>query len=292
MMEEAKDLYFDRRLMPRVSMNQHLGHLKYALLASGDLDYIVRYGIPLIASHQSNAPNIPLIVNCVDCKIKLVNSLMCKALNKDSLMNVFYTKSDFSNMPPLSNDQIKAFLRTIRYEVGRKIQKLYNCSLFIIDIDSIIGKNLELRINELEEDRVDFAIGSTEDILSKSMYEVYSKIPHFWKVAKAGFAYFSGNKKGFKALEIVSNSLFNHKDKVPAFDSLKLYRVYYGDQLALLFAALILNSAPESDSYYVKCIGHDETDMVSFKDSIGNSSIWIPPESKRCAISFDATNYI
>jgi hypothetical protein len=75
--------------------------------------------------------------------------------------------------------------------------------------------------------------------------------------------------------------LFNHTDLVPPIDELKLYRAYYGDQLAIFFTSLENNSAPTSIGHVVKCVGYGDDQIVTFGGDPDKGSLWIPPASKR-----------
>ena len=98
---------------------------------------------------------------------------------------------------------------------------------------------------------------------------------------KAGFSYFKAHKQGKIALQCIVNKLYNINDQIPPTDSLKLYRAYYGDQLALLFTSLELANSSSTESHRVECIGHDKNSLVTFGSDPKIGSIWIPPASKR-----------
>ena len=60
----------NRRLMPRVIIPKDLLRLEgKSVMVSGDLNYFVKYGLPLINSHLKHKLNTNLIVNCVDFQL-------------------------------------------------------------------------------------------------------------------------------------------------------------------------------------------------------------------------------
>ena len=130
-------------------------------------------------------------------------------------------------------------------------------------------------------------VGSTQDFLVKSLFEI-GKYNYLWRTVKAGFSFFNADQNGKICLSKVARCLFNLQDNIPPVDSLKLYRAYYGDQLALFMTALEFNSAPKEYGFSIKCLGHRENDMIKFKDKhFLGGSICIPPASYKPNIEFD-----
>ena len=77
--------------MPRIVFNFDSDSLlKNAFLASGDKQYFLKYGIPLINSFIYNNISTPLIINCIDFRIKdAVNILALHNIN-DSKINLSF----------------------------------------------------------------------------------------------------------------------------------------------------------------------------------------------------------
>ena len=93
------------------------------------------------------------------------------------------------------------------------------------------------------------------------------------------YAYYSHHNFGLAALKSIDQYLFNTEDLIPPIDDLKLYRTYYGDQLAMLFTSLELNAA--NNGNVIECLGHQPNDLITFSGDPNNGSMWIPPASKR-----------
>ena len=70
-------------------------------------------------------------------------------------------------------------------------------------------------------------------------------------------------------------------DPIPPVDKLKLYRAYYGDQLAIIFTLLELNSSPKDLGHNVSCIISSNTKIVNFGKNPNEGYMWIPPASNR-----------
>ena len=283
----AVDPYADRRRMPRIILSPRI-HEKHndidnCILASGNLEYFVNYGLALANSHQLHSRTTPLIINCIDFSMSLAQALLDKALPSNK--NIFFSKTQLNHKKITSTDEKICFYKTIRFEVAKHIQSAINCNIAIIDIDSLYRNDARHIFECLHAEGIDFGIGSTMDFCSKSMHEVGEKnFP--WRTIKAGFSYYSKSSLGKLTLIKICNKLFNYLDKIPPVDNLKLYTAYYGDQLALLFTMLELLSAPNYKTSHVKCIGHIEGDLVSFGDINSRSILWIPPASKRVEKEF------
>ena len=146
------------------------------------------------------------------------------------------------------------------------------------DIDSLITNNLfDQNILSFLHDKVDVCFGSTSNLdmlISPSFENNY-----LWRSIKAGFTYFSNSFYGKKILERVTQSLFNFKDPIPPIEDLKLYRAYYGDQLALIFT--LFEAYHGKSNIKIKCLGSKNDDFVSFEKITKSTSFWIPPASKR-----------
>ena len=82
-------------------------------------------------------------------------------------------------------------------------------------------------------------------------------------------------------MQSICSKLFNLHDPIPPIDGLKLYRAYYGDQLAILFTALEIASMQEISNHSVKCLGFKKGQIISFGDSPKDGAMWIPPASAR-----------
>ena len=80
--------------------------------------------------------------------------------------------------------------------------------------------------------------------------------------------------------------MFNITDPIPPIEELKLYRAYYGDQLAIIFTALEFNSAPQEVGHKVTCIVSNENKILSFGSDPNIGYMWIPPASKRNEAQF------
>ena len=60
-----------------------------------------------------------------------------------------------------------------------------------------------------------------------------------------------------------------------------MYRAYYGDQLAIIFTVLELNSAPKDLGHEVCCIVCGENKILNFSRNPNSGYMCIPPASKR-----------
>ena len=272
------DIYNERRKMPIVAFDLLPANAESIILASGNLDYFVKYGIPFAKSKLSNKSKTPIIFNCVNFKISTGKKLLKEFIPSIPDNNIFFCKTKTGFVDPYT---LTAYYKTIRFFVANAIRSRIKSDLFITDIDSlVVNSNLDLVLNRIHKSNITFGIGATFDFINKNLYES-SKFNYSWRTVKAGLSYFKGNENGNYALSRVVQSLFNFRDPIPPIDELKLYKAYYGDQLALLLTALELAAAPASEGHFVKCLGCNKGDIVSFGDKNLNSPLWIPPASKR-----------
>lgn len=280
--------FSDRRVMPRVVIpKRSLLNKKSSYLASGDLNYFVTYGIPLIKSHIENGGDSGLIINCVDFSLTNALSILLKYFSESDLQSVFLTKTAFDNII-VSPETRLCYLKTIRYYVALLLRKSLNIDLIVGDIDAlIVNKSFQEDYTNLRNSKTTFGIGSVANFLDQNSIYINSQNNYLWRTVKAGFTYFKQGKHGSFALNRIVQSLFNIEDTIPPTDALKLYRAYYGDQLAILFTALELNSAPKKQGHVLSCIGYKANDIVNFGFSSDNGSIWIPPASKRDQSKFE-----
>ena len=282
------DDYSKRREMPRIVIPEILKSNKLpGILVSGNLDYYVRYGLPLINSFLKYSSKTALIINCVDFTISLANSLLKQHISGATQNKIFFTKTELSSLGLLSQERKSCYLKTIRYYIGLKIRKILpTMPLIIADIDALLTKSsFDSDYKKLTSSSIDFGIGSTYDFLNNSLYDS-RKQNYLWRTIKAGCSYYNEGQYGTQALNMIVQSLFNLDDKIPPADKLKLYRAYYGDQLAILFTSLELNSQVTKNSSRIKCLGCSENDMISFSNR-EYGSFWIPPASKRDEKLFD-----
>ena len=274
------DKYSDRRIMPEIVIpSRTLGVGEPSILASGDLNYFIKFGLPLIKSHIINGGKTGLIINCVDFEMQVATDIMHKYFDRKRLSRIFLTKTNIKKRILASPDQNACFLRTIRFHVARLMREQINIDLLITDIDALITKkDFSSKFQALCDSDTTFAVGAIYDFFSNGLFES-SKNNFLWRTIKAGFSYYSHHNFGLAALKSIDQYLFNTEDLIPPIDDLKLYRTYYGDQLAMLFTSLELNAA--NDGNIIKCLGHRPNDLVTFSGDPNNGSMWIPPASKR-----------
>jgi len=80
------DKFSNRRLMPRVVVASGISELNDdSILVSGDLNYFLKYGIPLLKSYLGKKIKNPLIINCVDFKISMAQRLLENFFSKPEL---------------------------------------------------------------------------------------------------------------------------------------------------------------------------------------------------------------
>lgn len=269
--------------MPRVVIPKRTKeNTKNSLLSSGNLDYFVRYGLALVKSHlENNNGTTSLIINCVDFTLTTAINLLTKYFQAGDLDSVYLIKTDLKSLGPLTPDQRLSYLKTIRFYVAACLRKEVDCNLIICDIDSLItSNNFSHRYQDLVNSGITLGIGSTNDYLNLGLYNA-GKLNYLWRTVKAGFTFFKKGTHGTETLQRISHCLFNYEDPIPPIDDLKLYRAYYGDQLAIFFTSLEFNSAGKDLKHNVSCIGHKPNQIVTFGDNPSHGSIWIPPASKR-----------
>jgi len=260
------------------------------ILVSGNLDYFVRFGLSLVHSINTFCPSQPIMINCVDFSMSLAENILKKYFCKEKILNVFLCKTTLNIFAAdITPDHKICFYKTIRYHVGRLLQKQVNVNLAICDIDAlVISSNLSNELLNLSESSISMGVGATQDFLGKSLFEV-GQHNYLWRTVKAGFTFFNVNKGGKECLARVTQCLFNLEDRIPPIESLKLYQAYYGDQLALFMTALEFSSAPKEYGFTIRCLGYKENDIINFREKESGGCIWIPPGSYRKESEFDVS---
>lgn len=273
--------YKERRLMPRVLIpDRTFANRKNSFLVSGNLDYFVRYGLSLIDSHVKNGQGTGLIINCVDFTMQTAQDLLGKYFHVDSLGSIFLTKTEIP-LSSISPERKLSYLKTIRYYVALQLRLKTDLNLIVGDIDALITRNdFGIRYDQLISNSTTFGVGSTYDYLGEGLFRAAS-INYLWRTVKAGFTFFKSGDSGLLAIKRIVQSLFNYQDDIPPSDELKLYRAYYGDQLAILLTSLELNSASKKENHKVKCIGCSKNSIVTFGKDPNEGTLWIPPASQR-----------
>ena len=185
-----------------------------------------------------------------------------------------------------NTETLFAYYRTIRFYASYLLHLQKSMHICIIDVDSIItSKRIDADMRTLFASENHFVIGSSQDLFGNSLYHL-GQTNYLWRIIKAGFTYFSNDKTGRASLSRTVNCLFNIDDGIPPVEELKLYKAYYGDQLALLFSAMEFHSNPMYQKC-INCIGWDEDHFISFDTIKKRTSLWIPPGSKRDEKIFD-----
>jgi hypothetical protein len=269
--------------MPRVVIPDQIQAVsKNSLMVSGNLDYFVRYGLALAKSHlDKDNKRVSLIINCVDFSLGTAQNLLLKYFGKRWFSSIYLIKTDLNPLGTLTPDQKLSYLKTIRFYVGLLLRKYIDINLIICDIDALVTNDkLETLFLELTDSSTTLGVGSTINYFDLGLYQAGQK-NYLWRAVKAGFTYFKKGDNGTESLKRISQCLFNHTDLVPPIDELKLYRAYYGDQLAIFFTSLENNSAPTRIGHVVKCVGYGDDQIVTFGGDPDKGSIWIPPASKR-----------
>ena len=179
-----------------------------------------------------------------------------------------------------NTETLFAYYRTIRFYASYLLHLQKPVHICIIDVDSIVtSKRIDDEMNKLFASKHHFVVGSSQDLFGNSFYHI-GQTNYLWRTIKAGFTYFSNDDIGRACLSRTVNCLFNINDKIPPVEELKLYRAYYGDQLALLFCALEFHSS-QLHRELINCIGWHENHFISFDTIKKKTSLWIPPGSKR-----------
>ena len=259
---------------------QEISENSSAILASCDYAYYKNYGLDLIESHQSQSHSVPLIINCINFDLNAAKLIIEDRLTSSSLKNIFLVGCSIPHLANQNEETKLCWYKTIRYEVGRLLQKNLNIALAIIDVDALFKKDATCVFNQLKSLNIDFCIGSRFDFEEGSLFES-SFIDYPWRVVKAGFSYFDTSSIGRVALDAVSSKLFNLKDKVQPSEPLKLYQAYYGDQIALLFTYLEIRSMPLKFKPRLMCLGFKQNDLISFSENSSECALWIPVKRAR-----------
>ena len=268
--------------MIKLAIDENLSDKKldHFFLASCDIQYFKQYGIDLLLSHQKACQGTPLIIHCIDFDINTAKSIYSKTTNSKIGGNLFFASSQIPEMSGISEEICLCWYKTLRFEIGRLLQKYFNSSITIIDVDALFIGNMQPVIERLKKSEVDMCIGSLLDFKSKTLFESsFQDLP--WRTIKAGFSYYSKSKAGKVCLESICNKLFNFHDTTPPRDDLKLYRAYYGDQISILFTFLELLSAPSDIRPSIECIGYQKTDPVSFLEKSPETLLWVPVKRAR-----------
>ena len=155
--------------MPRVLIPENITIIKRAsLLVSGDLNYFMTYGIPLVRSHINNKISSALIINCVNFKLSMASAILLKSFAPEQLKSIFLTKTSTDNIE-CSPERKMCYLRTIRYYVAEKIRQVNNSiDLIIADIDSLfISETFNDKYKDLEDSDISFAVGATINFVNE-----------------------------------------------------------------------------------------------------------------------------
>ena len=276
------DKFADRRLMPRVILQDKIKSIKFgAVLVSGDLNYFIKYGLPLINSYNKNLIDTALIINCVDFKLSTAIALVRKYFGEKVAELLYFVKTDFSVFGNTRPEVKLAYLKTIRFYIADLIRKQVDIPIVISDIDALFtSKGFDKEFVDLNKSLTTFGVGATNDFLGTSLFNTgLTNYP--WRTVKAGFTYFKEGNQGKIALSRIVHMLFNLSDSIPPHDELKLYRAYYGDQLSILFTALELTAAPQEMGHYAKCIIPLKSKIITFGKDPNDGCLWIPPASMR-----------
>ena len=251
-----------------------------AIFTSCDYIYFNKYALDLIQSHQTQSHSVPLVINCINFNLDKARQIIKDRLTVSHLKNIFLVECSITHLASQDKKDKLCWYKTIRYEVGRLLQKNLNIALAIIDVDALFKKDATCIFNQLKSLNIDFCIGSRFDFEGGSLFES-SFVDYPWRVVKAGFSYFDTSTIGRAALDAVSSKLFNFKDKVQPSEPLKLYQAYYGDQIALLFTYLEIKSMPSKFKPELMCIGFKQNDLISFSENSSECALWIPVKRAR-----------
>ena len=106
----------DRRKMPRIVFDSNIpiSPEKYNLyiVASGNLDYYIRYGLVLAKSHNKTNQEIPIVFNCIDFPLSLARSIATKASIK--LDRIFFCKTQLNHKKAISQEEKTCLYKTIK----------------------------------------------------------------------------------------------------------------------------------------------------------------------------------
>ena len=167
------DKYSDRRLMPRVIIPKNLLQLSgKSIMVSGDLNYFIKYGIPLINSHLKHKLDTNLIINCVDFQLSTANSILNKYFPTKSTERVFLIKTDFSNFIFVDPERKQSYLKTIRFYVAKLLRSKCNIPLIVTDIDALITSNkFDDEYSSLISSQTTFGVGSQFNFINDSFFK-------------------------------------------------------------------------------------------------------------------------
>ena len=225
-----------------------------------------------------------LVINCVNFSISEARQICLNSLGHLPRF-LYFMKSETQNLAH-NTEILFAYYRTIRFYASYLLHLQKPIHICIIDVDSIItSKRIDTDMNALFASKNNFVVGSNQDLFGNSLYSLGQK-NYLWRIIKAGFTYFSKDEIGRACLTRTVNCLFNIDDGIPPVEDLKLYRAYYGDQLALLFCAMEFYSN-ELHCEFIDCIGWKDDHFISFDTIKKKTSLWIPPGSRRDEKIFD-----
>ena len=277
-------MFEERRRMPRVVFGFDPQQLDSCILASCDINYFKKYALCIINSMIKAESKTNLVINCVNFSISEARQICLNSLGHLPRF-LYFMKSETQNLAH-NTEILFAYYRTIRFYASYLLHLQKPIHICIIDVDSIItSKRIDTDMNALFASKNNFVVGSNQDLFGNSLYSLGQK-NYLWRIIKAGFTYFSNNDIGRACLLRTVNCLFNIDDGIPPVEELKLYRAYYGDQLALLFCTMEFRSN-KLYREFINCIGWKEDHFISFDTIKKKTSLWIPPGSKRDEKIFD-----
>ena len=277
-------MFDERRRMPRVVFGFDPQQLDSCILASCDINYFKRYALCIINSMIKAGSDLNLVINCVNFSISEAKKICLHSFGYLPRF-LYFMKSETKDLAH-DTETLFAYYRTIRFYASYLLHLKKSMHICIIDVDSIItSKRIDDEMNALFGSKNAFVVGSNQDLFGNSLYHL-GQTNYLWRIIKAGFTYFSNNEIGRACLSRTVNCLFNIDDGIPPVEELKLYRSYYGDQLALLFCAMEFHSN-HLHRNFINCIGWKEDHFISFDTIKKKTSLWIPPGSKRDEKIFD-----
>lgn len=277
-------MFEERRKMPRVVFGFDPQQLNSCILASCDINYFKKYALCLINSMIKAQCNTNLVINCVNFSISEAKKI-CLDIFRSMPKFLFFMKTETKDLAS-SPEILSCYYRTIRFYTSYLLHMFKPMHICIIDVDSLVtSKNIDADLNVLFSSNNNFIVGANQNLFERSFYDLGQK-NYLWRTIKAGFTYFSNKEEGRACLSRTVSCLFNIDDNIPPIEDLKLYRAYYGDQLALLFCAIEFHSNTQYRET-IACLGWDEHHFVSFDVIKKQTSLWIPPGSKRNEKIFD-----